>query len=299
MESRRLKSVESVRAAVDFIERHLDCRLSLEQTAEAVYYSPYHLHRTFTAVTGMTLHAYAVRRRLTEGARLLADSSRPVLEIALSCGYESQQAFTAAFKEMYKLPPARYRARGVFYPLQLPISLEDQDGFEELSFAEFSNGSVSIRLSEEADIPAWMELVCQCVDGYPCLNEREYLQWLRKRIREKQALILKKGDTVLGVLGFSKDTGNIDFLGILPQYRKRGIAELLLDELADRYLPGREISMTTYREHDRADTGWRAGLKRLGFEEREELVEFGYPTQRFVLPLRGHQRVCVKEAERL
>ena len=57
--------------------------------------------------------------------------------------------------------------------------------------------------------------------------------------------------------------------------------------------------MTTYREHDRADTGWRAGLKRLGFEEREEMVEFGYPTQRFVLPLRGHQRVCVKEAERL
>ena len=286
MESRRL---QSVRAVIDFIENHLDGRLNLERTAAAVHYSKYHLHRTFTAVTGMTIHDYAVRRQLTEGARLLAESDRPVLEIALSCGYESQQAFTAAFKEMYKLPPARYRAQGVFYPLQLPLCLEEQGNLSELS-------GQRIRLSKETDIPAWLELARQCVDGYPCLDERDYLRWLRKSIREGQALILKDGDMVLGALGFSRETGTIDFLGIPPQHRKWGIAELFLRELADRYLPGREISMTTYREHDRADTGWRAGLKRLGFEEREKLVEFGYPTQRFVLPVHGLQSVCVKEA---
>lgn len=286
MESRRL---QSVRAVIDFIETHLDGRLNLERTAAAVHYSKYHLHRTFTAVTGMTIHDYAVRRQLTEGARLLAESDRPVLEIALSCGYESQQAFTAAFKEMYKLPPARYRAQGVFYPLQLPLCLEEQGNLSELS-------GQRIRLSKETDIPAWLELARQCVDGYPCLDERDYLRWLRKSICEEQALILKNGDTVLGALGFSRETGMIDFLGISPQHRKRGIAELFLRELAGRYLPGRDISMTTYREHDRADTGWRAGLKRLGFEEREKLVEFGYPTQRFVLPVHGLQSVCVKEA---
>lgn len=285
MESRRL---QSVRAVIDFIETHLDGRLNLERTAAAVHYSKYHLHRTFTAVTGMTIHDYAVRRQLTEGARLLAESDRPVLEIALSCGYESQQAFTAAFKEMYKLPPARYRAQGVFYPLQLPLCLEEQGNLAELS-------GQRIRLSKETDIPAWLELARQCVDGYPCLDERDYLRWLRKSISEEQALILKNGDTVLGALGFSRETGMIDFLGISPQHRKWGIAELFLRELADRYLPGREISMTTYREHDRADTGWRAGLKRLGFEEREKLVEFGYPTQRFVLPVCGLQSVCDKE----
>ena len=286
MESRRL---QSVRAVIDFIETHLDGRLNLERTAAAVHYSKYHLHRTFTAVTGMTIHDYAVRRQLTEGARLLAESDRPVLEIAFSCGYESQQAFTAAFKEMYKLPPARYRAQGVFYPLQLPLCLEEQGNLSELS-------GQRIRLSKETDIPAWLELARQCVDGYPCLDERDYLRWLRKSIREGQALILKDGDMVLGALGFSRETGTIDFLGIPPQHRKWGIAELFLRELAGRYLPGREISMTTYREHDRADTGWRAGLKRLGFEEREKLVEFGYPTQRFVLPVHGLQSVCVKEA---
>ena len=52
----------------------------------------------------------------------------------------------------------------------------------------------------------------------------------------------------------------------------------------DIYLPGQEISMTTYREDDKADTGHRDILKQLGFAERELLIEFGYPTQRFVLP---------------
>ena len=47
--------------------------------------------------------------------------------------------------------------------------------------------------------------------------------------------------------------------------------------------------MTTYREDDKADTGHRDLLKQLGFAERELLVEFGYPTQRFVLPLQNKE----------
>ena len=48
-------------------------------------------------------------------------------------------------------------------------------------------------------------------------------------------------------------------------------------------MPGKEISMTTYRAGDKADTGYRDLLKNLGFAERELLIEYGYPTQRFVL----------------
>ena len=41
--------------------------------------------------------------------------------------------------------------------------------------------------------------------------------------------------------------------------------------------------MTTYREGDRADIGHRELLKNLGFAEKELLIEYGYPTQRFVI----------------
>lgn len=90
-------------------------------------------------------------------------------------------------------------------------------------------------------------------------------------------------EAAAGALGFSWETGRIEFLGVHPRYRGQDIIRLFLGKLEKEYLPGREISVTTYRENDRADTGWRAELKRLGFAEREELIEFGYPTQRFVL----------------
>ena len=53
-------------------------------------------------------------------------------------------------------------------------------------------------------------------------------------------------------------------------------------------LVNREISITTYREGDRADTGQRREIKGLGFAEAELLVEYGYPTQRFVLKEDGN-----------
>ena len=75
-------------------------------------------------------------------------------------------------------------------------------------------------------------------------------------------------------------------MGIHPQYRKRGISGVFLDALLEDYLPGREIHISTFREHDRADTGYRKELQELGFSEKELLVEYGYPTQRFVHPPR-------------
>ena len=72
----------------------------------------------FTKTVGMTIHDYVVRRQLTEAAKLLVFSTKPIIEIAFICGYESQQAFTVAFKAMYKITPAEYRERQEFYPLQ-------------------------------------------------------------------------------------------------------------------------------------------------------------------------------------
>ena len=96
------KHTVNVETVIDYIESHLDEKLDLEKVSETVHYSKYHLHRMFTNTVGMTLHDYVQRRQLTEAAKLLVFSSKPIIEIAFSCGYESQQAFSSAFKSMYK-----------------------------------------------------------------------------------------------------------------------------------------------------------------------------------------------------
>lgn len=274
MEDQTVLNIESV---IDFIENNLSKKLDLETVASGVHYSKYYVHRMFSEMLGMTIHDYVQRRQLTEAAKLLVFSAKPILEIALTCGYESQQAFTTVFKAMYKIPPAEYRERQEFYPLQLRFSLEPRKLRKIFSSAD-------IRLADESDIPGWMWLVRLVVDGYPVLNENDYLQKLRTCIDEQRALILKDGNTTIGVLAFSYNTGSIEFMGVHPQYRNYGLQKLFLDQLMEKYLPGQEISTTTYREHDKADTGYRKELELLGFAERELLIEFGYPTQRFVLP---------------
>ena len=113
----------NIETIIDYIESHLDEKIDLEKVSEAVHYSKYHLHRMFSNTVGMTIHDYVQRRQLTEAAKLLIFSEKPIIEVAFLCGYESQQAFSSVFKSMYKVPPAQYRDRGTFYPLQLRFVL--------------------------------------------------------------------------------------------------------------------------------------------------------------------------------
>lgn len=271
------KSVRNIEAVIEYIENHLDGRLDLETVANAVHYSKYYLHRLFTETVGMTVHDYVQRRQLTEAAKLLIFSDRPVTGIAFTCGYESSQSFSSAFKAMYKLPPGEFRNRQVFYPLQLRFTLNCK-----------TNASVftaqDIYLADENDIPDWMDLMRLVIDGYPVMDEDDYLAKLKESIAEKRALALRDGSILIGAMTFSRFPGSIEFLGIHPQYRRKGIQKIFLDTLLETYLPDQEISTTTYRKDDKADTGHRDMLLELGFSERELLTEFGYPTQRFVLP---------------
>lgn len=272
-------NIEKVIAAIDYIENHLSDKVDLELVAEAVHYSKYYLHRIFTKTVGLTVHDYVKRRQLTEAAKLLVFSDKPIIEIAFIAGYESQQAFSDIFKLMYKKSPGQYRNDEEFYPLQLkyilnknPMVLDEKIDLEkEIQFASME------------DIPKWIELVRLVVDGFPCLDEKQYVEQLKDCIQKKQALILKDKDIAIGIMGITIATGSIDFLGIHPQYRKQGITQAFLKKAISLLITSDEISVTTFREGDKADTGYRNIFKNLGFAEAELLVEFGYPTQRFVL----------------
>ena len=75
----RISDIETV---IDYIESHLDGKLGLETVSEAVHYSKYHLHRIFTETVGMTIHDYVQRRQLTEAAKLLAFSEKPISDVS-------------------------------------------------------------------------------------------------------------------------------------------------------------------------------------------------------------------------
>jgi AraC-type DNA-binding domain-containing proteins len=109
---------------VDYIEVHLEEKLDLDSIAKEAGYSKYHLHRMFTSIVGFTVHSYVQRRRLTEAARLLIFSDKPIMEISLYSGYETQQSFSVAFKAMFGISPQELRKKKDFYPLQLKFTVD-------------------------------------------------------------------------------------------------------------------------------------------------------------------------------
>lgn len=239
-------NIKNVIAAIDYIESHLHEKPDLETIAQAVHYSKYHLHRMFTDTLGLTIQTYMQRRRLTEAAKLLVFSDKPILEIAFASGYESQQSFTDIFKAMYKKPPNQYREEEEFYPLQLryvlnenPTNLEGESCWQQ-----------KIAYATEADIPEWMELVHLVIDGFPHLDEKQYLEQLQEYIRNRRALILRDEGTAAGVMAFHEATGSIDFLGVHPQYRKKEVAKAFCEKALHGLVHSGAITVTTFREGD-------------------------------------------------
>lgn len=110
-----------LRRVVDHVYTHLDEPLDLMRLAELAHLSPHHWHRVYHALCGETLAATVKRLRLHRAAGWLAATDWPVDEVARRAGYPNLQSFTRLFKDVYGLPPARYRAAGQhteFAPLQ-------------------------------------------------------------------------------------------------------------------------------------------------------------------------------------
>lgn len=266
---------------IEFIEENLIKNLDLSSIAKAVYLSPYHLHRTFSMTTGMTIHNYVRRRQLTEAAKMLSFSDKSILEIAFSTGYETQQSFSKIFKSMYKYSPNSYRKNGLFYPLQQRFEFHNEGN--ALFHERRENLHWQVKLAKKDDLTAWINLVRLVVDGYPFLDEAEHLKVVRKYIDKKQAFIVIDNNIVIGNMLLSYETGSIDFLGVHPFYRSRGLFEILLKNALFKFFNEKKtISITTFRENDKADLGYRKIFKAFGFVESELLIEFGYPTQKFL-----------------
>ena len=104
---------DPVDAALALVERRLHEPLTLADLAAASGLSPFHFARLFAAVTGDSPIAHLRRRRLeVAAARLLAERTVRLVDLAFDSGFESQEAFTRAFSRQLGVSPGRFRRRG-------------------------------------------------------------------------------------------------------------------------------------------------------------------------------------------
>ena len=144
------------------------------------------------------------------------------------------------------------------------------------------------------DIDLWMALVEEVRWNFPGLETQEKLNEHRatvlKFMGKRQAICVKEGNVIAGVMLFSRGHNMICCLAVSPEYRRRGVASMLMDEALNNLDRTKEISVSTFRADDEKGNAPRALYEKYGFVADELIEEFDYPNQKYVLHPVGDER---------
>ena len=111
-ESRQIY-ISKINKVQDFIEKHLDENIRIEQLAEIAAFSEFHFQRIFREIIGESLYSYIKRTRLEKAVFLLQSNPKlTIQEIAIMVGFSNQASFAKAIKERYKITASKIRKLG-------------------------------------------------------------------------------------------------------------------------------------------------------------------------------------------
>lgn len=94
-----------------FVEAELARPLSLAELAAQTGYSVAQFTRLFRVTFGTSALRYVTARRIDRARHLLKLGRLPQIEIALACGFQSQQHFARVFRAQVGMTPQAYRDR--------------------------------------------------------------------------------------------------------------------------------------------------------------------------------------------
>lgn len=98
-------------AAIDHIHRHFDEPLRLPALAEMAGLSVYQFDQRIRSLFHVTAGQYLVKVRIDAACKRLTGTAEPIAQIALSCGYSDQSAFSRQFKQAVGMSPLAYRRK--------------------------------------------------------------------------------------------------------------------------------------------------------------------------------------------
>lgn len=138
---------------------------------------------------------------------------------------------------------------------------------------------MKVDFASQVDFDSWMDLVQLVKASFPGLDLEDYKKTLAKKIYQREALVAREQRRSVGALLFSKDTKELEFLAVHPEYRKLGIARELLWSMFKLFPIGTQIFVVTYRQNDPIGQAARSLYEGIGFIPGKLVTVFDYPCQ--------------------
>lgn len=103
------KHTDAIYKAMDYIKRHYMQKLTLEEVAEHVFFSPPYFSRIFKNEMGITFNKYLNKVRIANSKQLLNDKDMSLADISEAVGFHDQSHFSKMFKSITETSPKKYR----------------------------------------------------------------------------------------------------------------------------------------------------------------------------------------------
>ncbi len=99
----------AIQACCNYIDLHLDEKLSMQLLSEQVGYADYYLAQKFKKEMGMTVAQYIRQKRVEQAKLLLRSSHQSIAAIAEALGFCNSSHFSDAFRSITGMTPNEYR----------------------------------------------------------------------------------------------------------------------------------------------------------------------------------------------
>ena len=127
--------LRGMNCVVEYIEENLTSNIDHNSLCKIVACSRYEFSRIFSFMAGMSISEYIRRRRLSQAVFDIHDGKEKIVDIGLKYCYESQAAFTRAFRELHHCSPLSARRKGISLKTFPPISFKlIITGVKEMNF---------------------------------------------------------------------------------------------------------------------------------------------------------------------
>jgi len=98
-----------LRRITELVHARMEDELTLIEMAQSVELSPAHFSRMFRKSTGETPHQFVLRNRIERAKEMLRAPGARVLDVAVACGFKTQQHFARVFRHVCGTSPGEYR----------------------------------------------------------------------------------------------------------------------------------------------------------------------------------------------
>lgn len=125
-----VKHTDTLYKVIGFIKKNYMNRITIEDIAAHVHFSPSYLSRIFKAEFNISLNAYLNQVRIGKSKALLLTDDIPLSQIPMLVGYEDQSYFSKVFKKLTGITPGRFRqtrGQGVSGEKEILLDYKDTD----------------------------------------------------------------------------------------------------------------------------------------------------------------------------